>query len=164
MRVSRIFIFAIFTLMLSAIAIYAAAQADFDQLKSLEGNWVGKTSTGENANVTYTLTAGGSAVMENSQGPHGENMITMYHQNNGKIMMTHYCMLNNQPRMESAGSSTPNQIAFNFVDGTNMSDAKATHMHKLVITFKDKDHFSQEWTLLDKGQEKPMVFEFERAK
>ena len=166
MRVPKSLV-AIFAMVICSFPILMSADsasAGFDKLKSLEGNWTGKTSEGTSSSVNYKLTSGGSAIMETLQGPENESMVTMYHLNNGKIMMTHYCMLNNQPRMESEATSNPNQIAFNFVDGTNMADAKANHMHKLLITFKDKDHFSEEWTLLDKGQEKTMQFEFERAK
>jgi hypothetical protein len=167
MKVTRIFIFAIFALVLSAIAIYAAAgtvPAGFEKLKALEGNWVGTNEHAKSSTISYKLTSNGSAVMETLTSPESGDMVTMYHVNNGKIMMTHYCALNNQPRMQAEDASNPNQISFNYVDGTNMPDANATHMHKLVITFKDSDHFSEEWTLLDKGKEQAMVFEFERVK
>lgn len=162
----RVTFLAIFIIGLCAMAIFAAgtAPASFEKLKALEGSWVGTNENAKSTTVSYKLTSAGSTVMETLASPEGGDMVTMYHVNNGKVMMTHYCALNNQPRMESTASSNPDQIAFNFVDGTNMSDAKATHMHKLVITFKDKDHFAQEWTLLEKGQEKPVVFEFERSK
>jgi hypothetical protein len=166
MRVNQINFLAIFTIVLFVAAVFSAsmAPAGFDKLKSLEGNWVGASEHSKSSTVSYKVTSGGTAVMETLQSPEGGDMVTMYHVNNGKLMMTHYCMLNNQPRMQSEPTSDPNQIIFNFVDGTNMPDAKATHMHKLVITFKDKDHFTQEWTLSEKGQEKPVLFEFERAK
>lgn len=162
MRVTLLVIFAI--ALCAAISVAGTTPASFEKLKALEGNWIGTNEHAKSTAVSYKLVSAGSTLMETLTSPEGGDMVTMYHANNGKVMMTHYCAINNQPRMESVASSNPKQIAFNFVDGTNMPDAKATHMHKLVITFKDKDHFTQEWTLLEKGQEKPMLFEFERAK
>ena len=41
----------------------SAGQKSFDAVKSLAGNWEGKTSMGGAVQVSYKNTAGGSAVM-----------------------------------------------------------------------------------------------------
>jgi len=80
-------------------------------------------------------------------------MVTVYHPDGGRLMMTHYCSLHNQPRMRADTAPAENgKLVFNFVDATNMPSPDAMHMHKLVVTFVDKDHFAQEWTW--KGGEK----------
>jgi hypothetical protein len=38
------------------------------------------------------------------------------------------------------------------------------HMHRRTFTFKDQEHFSQEWVLLANGKENPVASNFERAK
>jgi hypothetical protein len=50
------------------------------------------------------------------------------------------------------------------VDVTNLSASDAGHMRKLVVTFGDKDHFTQEWTWREKGKETTVVIHFERSK
>lgn len=37
-------------------------------------------------------------------------------------------------------------------------------MHRLVVTFKDRDRFVQEWTWKEKDKEKVEVFTLERKK
>ena len=60
----------------TAVFAQSDAQKSFDQLKSLAGSWEGKSSQGEPVQVTFRMTAGGSALMSEIVG-HGENMISM---------------------------------------------------------------------------------------
>jgi hypothetical protein len=57
-----------------------------------------------------------------------------------------------------------NTITFDFVDVTNLSAPDAGHMRKLVVTFEDKNHFTQEWTWTEKGKDNAVVIHFERMK
>ena len=92
-------------------------------------------------------------------------MVTMYHPDGDHLMMTHYCSAHNQPRMRS--QKVPVEIkdlVFDLVDVTNLSSPDAGHMKKLVLTFVDQDHFTQEWTWREKGKEGAVVIRFERKK
>ncbi len=64
---------AIATLTIMLTACFATAQSDarktFDQLKGLEGKWVGKNSQGQTLEVTFRSTAGGSALMSEIRWP-----------------------------------------------------------------------------------------------
>ena len=92
-------------------------------------------------------------------------MVTLYHLDNDKVMMTHYCTLGNQPRMRvDKSSKNQNKLVFKFVDATNLKTKDDGHMHKLTFTFKDDDHFSQEWVMLAKGKENPVVMNYERVR
>ena len=142
-------------------------ETNFDKLKSLVGSWKGKDSEGKPVTITYKLVSGGTSIMETlDMADDKEAMITMYHMNGDKLMMTHYCSLGNQPRMQAAKTSKDGStIAFSFVDITNLASKEDNYMRKLMFTFKDNDHFSQQWTLRMKGNhEHPDVFEFERMK
>ena len=56
-------------------------------------------------------------------------------------------------------------LAFSFFDATNLASPKDDHMYKLVFTFKDDDHFSQQWTMhMAANKDHPANFEFERVK
>jgi hypothetical protein len=143
----------------------AQTVAAFEKMKSLVGEWQGKSSEGKAATVTYTLISDKSALME-KLGAHGESeMITMYHPDGGTLMMTHYCSAHNQPRMRSNGGLLEGkEITLDFVDATNLSAPDAGHMKKLVVTFVDKNHFTQDWTWSEKGNEGTTTFNFERRK
>lgn len=138
----------------------------FDKLKSLVGEWGGETPEGPPGGITYEIFSGGSALLETLE-PGGDhaNMVTVYHLDGDKLMMTHYCSAQNQPRLRAKPvAGEINKIDFSFVDATNLSDPSDGHMHGLVLSFLDDDHFTQEWTFLEDGKETPLKIEFERKK
>jgi hypothetical protein len=147
----------------TANAVFAEANAhkQFDQIKALEGKWVGKNSRGEPLEITFRSTAGGSAIMSEIQG-HGENMVTMFHLDGDRLIMTHYCGAGNQPRMKVV-SDDPKSLSFQFFDGTNIGPG-AGHMQQLTITQPDADHHTEEWVFLDHDKNMKELFTLERAK
>ena len=144
---------------------FAKTIPEFERMKSLVGEWKGTSMGGKPATVTYTLVSDNSALMERLAMGGESEMVTMYYPDGDHLMMTHYCSAHNQPRMRSqtvpVGSKN---ITFDFVDVTNLSALDAGHMRKLIVTFGDKDHFTQEWTWREKGKESTVVIRFERKK
>jgi hypothetical protein len=67
--------------------------------------------------------------------------------------MTHYCMLQNQPNMKLT-KAEPDKLVFTFAGGSNINPEKDAFMHDLTISFVDKDHIVQNWTLFENGKEK----------
>jgi len=150
--------------LLAAYSFAGTATASFDEMKKLEGKWVGKNSKGEPVSVSYELVANGTALVETEHGMN-EIMTTVYHTDGSNLMMTHYCSTGTQPRMRadlSAGNAKA--IPFTFFDGTNIPTQDTPHMHKLQVTFVDQNHFTQQWTFMDHGKEMTDLFTFERAK
>jgi hypothetical protein len=92
----------------------AFAQSDakltFDHLKSLTGTWEGKASDGNTVKVAFRPTSGGSALMSEIMGK--ENMISMINMDNDRVLMTHYCAVGNQPRMQASMSPDGKTITF----------------------------------------------------
>ncbi len=159
------------TLMIMLSASFVSAGSDarktFDQLKGLEGNWAGTNSQGQPLQVTFRLTAGGSALMSEIVGhdtdKHGpENMITMFHMDGDRLLMTHYCGAGNQPRMKVV-SSDAKSVSFEFFDGTNIAPGDG-HMQHVTFTQPDADHHIEEWVFLDHGKETKEVFTLARVK
>jgi len=135
----------------------------FDKMKSLVGEWEGTTKDGKTVKVTYKLVADGSALMEQLETPMESTMITMYHPDGSRLLMTHYCSAHNQPRMRAEVTAPdPKSITFNFLDATNLSSPAEGHMERLVVSFDDPGHFTQEWTFRAKDQKQTDVFRFER--
>jgi hypothetical protein len=138
---------------------------DFEKMKSLVGEWQGKSLDGTTAKVSYTLVSDNSALMERLMMGGESEMVTIYHPDSGHLMMTHYCSAHNQPRMRSqSGSPETKNIVFDLIDVTNLSSPDAGHMRKLVVTFVDQDRFTQEWTWREKGKEGTVVIQYERKK
>ena len=126
------------------------AQACFDQLKKLEGEWVGSFSHGGEAagetTIRYKLTGAGSALVEYLFEGTDHEMLTLYHLDGDRLLLTHYCAAQNQPRLCAKLGENSKTIEFNFLDGTNMDVEKDMHMHNATIEFIDDDHFRSEWT------------------
>ena len=149
----------------SSMAPMTKTIPDFEKMKSLVGEWQGKSVDGNTAKVTYTLVSDNSALMEKLAMGGESEMVTMYHPDGDHLMMTHYCSAHNQPRMRSQKVSMETKnIIFDLVDVTNLSTPDAGHMKKLVLSFVDQDHFTQEWTWREKGKENTVVIRFERKK
>ena len=149
----------------SAGMCFAKTLPEFEKMKSLVGEWKGTSMDKKPAMVTYTLVSDNSALMERLTMGGESEMVTMYYPDGDRLMMTHYCSAHNQPRMRSPTVfGEIKNITFDFVDATNLSSPDAGHMKKLVVTFADRDHFTQEWTWTQEGKEKTEVINFERMK
>jgi len=131
--------------------------AEFERMKHLVGAWEGTSDMGkegEKVRVEYRLTAGGSALVETLFPGGAEEMVSVYHDRKGKLAMTHYCMLRNQPRMTLAKADAQTiELVFD-KKGNDLNPAKEKHMHAVHITFTDNDHIVQKWTLFEKGKDK----------
>src|SRR2546421_9118045 len=128
---------------------------EFERMKSLVGSWKGVHDMGQgqmDMTVEYRLVAGGSALEERVFAGAPMEMVTMYHDRQGKLALTHYCMLHNQPGM-LLKSSNETSLSFDF-DKTCGVDKRSMHMHSLTITFQDADHISQDWNLYENGKAK----------
>lgn len=134
------------------------------QLKALVGSWEGTMQEGTDkmaATVDVRMTGDGSAIMHVLGPGTPYEMVTMIHPDGKRILATHYCSAHNQPRMALVPSKAPNQVAFDFVDGTNIAPGDV-HMRSVVFTFVDADHHEERWTTAGGGD--PAVFTFTRKK
>jgi hypothetical protein len=155
-------------LLLTATAALAqsAAQKSFDQLKSLTGNWEGKTSDSKTVQVSFRDTAGGSALMSELHGHGPENMVSMIHLDGpNRLLLTHYCGAGNQPRMTASASPDGRTITFDFLDATNLDTPDAGHMQRVVFTVLDANHHTEDWTFMLPGDKHVQAhFDLQRTK
>ena len=139
-----------------------------EQFKKLAGEWVGKGMHGEKAHdvrVVYKVTSGGSAVVETIDPGSDHEMVTVIHPDGDALLLTHYCMLGNQPHMKAMPKAGDNKVAFEFVKATNLKSDKDMFMHNVTFTFVDKDTVKTEWTHYKDGKEAgKAVFELKRKK
>jgi len=128
---------------------------EFERVKQLVGAWEGTSGMGkaaEKTRVEYRLTSGGSALVETLAAGNGEEMVSVYYDQKGKLAMTHYCSLRNQPHMTLAKSDAQSIDLVFAKKGNVINPAKEMHMHGVSFTFTDNDHIVQKWTLFDKGK------------
>ena len=119
-----------------------SSNAGLEKMKTLVGTWVNADKDGKPTDEVVSvmrLTAGGSAIHETLFPGQPHEMISMYTADGSDLVMTHYCMLGNQPRMKAV-KPAGNQIQFEFVDGGNLDVKKDKHMHAATLTIVDADH------------------------
>jgi len=139
------------------------AQKALDRFKSMAGTWTGKGAQGQTSEVTYQLMAGGTSVMADIK-MGDEAMTSMFYVDGDRLLMTHFCPSNNQPRMKATISPDAKTVTFDFVDATNLASPQAGHMHKVVYVFTDSDHYSEDWTWKHEGKDAHFQFEMQRKK
>jgi hypothetical protein len=142
--------------------------AEFERLKALVGSWKATADMGQgpmDVSLEYRLVAGGSVLEERIFAGTPMEMVTMYHDKKGRLALTHYCMLANQPGM-LLKSSDAKTLRFDFDQTCGINARTEDHMHALTLTFVDADTLRQEWQHYEKGKpsEKPALFVFQRAK
>ena len=137
------------------------ADSGFATLKTLAGEWEGKIEDGKPHITVWKVISGGSAIMEEM--PH-DSMVTMYHLDNDRLLMTHYCSAKNQPRMQAEVSPDGKTITFNFLDITNLAKPSDGHMQKMVLTIVDANHITESWTFRQDGKDGSHTFEYTRKK
>lgn len=131
------------------------AKAAFERFKTLEGEWIGRSTKGWEERVSYKTIAAGSCVLESSFDAHpNEMMLTLVHMDIDRLMLTHYCVARNQPRLLATRiSESGDEILFTFLDGTNMKSRDAGHMDSCRVVFEGPDVVITQWTWYAKGQE-----------
>jgi hypothetical protein len=115
----------------------------WEKMKKLAGTWLVADKDGKATDQVASvvkLTAGGSAVHETLFPDQPHEMVSVYSVDGSDLIMTHYCVLGNQPRMKADPQSPENQIVFRFAGGSNLDPKKDRHMHEAVLTFIDDDH------------------------
>lgn len=159
-RKSLAVLLTLFALGCAAVA-QTAAQRAFATIKSLPGTWEGKGHDGQTFQVTFKITGGGSAVLSEIQVPK-EDMVSMIHLDGpDRLLLTHYCAVGNQPRMQASVSSDGKVITFNYVDATNLAPDSG-HMQKMILTVLDENHHTEEWLFVDHGKEHREIFDLHR--
>jgi hypothetical protein len=139
-----------------------------DQFKQLAGEWIGKGTHGgaeHEIHVIYKVTSGGSAVVETIDPGSDHEMVTVIHPDGDALLLTHYCMLGNQPHMKATPKTGDKTVAFEFVKATNLKSDKDPYMRSATFTFVDNDTLKTEWTHYNDGKEAgKAVFELKRKK
>jgi len=155
-------LFCTFVLALVAPALVAMADekasstAQFEQLKKLAGDWVAvakDANPGDRVATSIRVTSGGSAIQETIFPGTPKEMVTMYHLDGNHLVLTHYCMLGNQPTLRAEPSSDPSRLVFKFLRAGNLQSENDQHMDHVTLTILGPDHYTAEWTACQDGKD-----------
>ncbi len=78
-------------------------------------------------------------------------MTTVYFLDGSDLVLTHYCMSKNQPRMRAKATSSP-KVAFTFDGGTNLNPKRDRHMHQATFEFLSQDELMSTWIEFAEGK------------
>jgi hypothetical protein len=128
-----------------------------ERFRALQGEWEGTPSQHEEGMpekyvVTYRTTSGGSAVVETFFPGTDHEMVSVYYADGDQIVMTHYCILGNQPRMTVRPGSDTSTLEFVCQGGGNLEDENVPHMHAATYRFIDDEHMQVSGTLSSQGK------------
>ncbi|HEX9760048.1 MAG TPA: hypothetical protein VGA40_03970 [Candidatus Acidoferrales bacterium] len=133
------------------------ATAAFERLKALTGKWEATRDDGRKVYKTFEVTAGGSAVTEKYEEagrPH-MTMFTVFYLEGRDLVLNHYCVAKNQPRMRAEKiSASGDDVQFLFTGATNLASTDAGHMYRAVYQFHSGGEFSSAWTYRQGGQDR----------
>src|SRR6202522_2116550 len=119
------------------------ANAGLEKMKKLAGAWLAADKDGKATDQVASVikvTAGGSVVHETLFPGQPHEMVSVYTVDGPDLIMTHYCVLGNQPRMKADPKSPVNQIVWRFAGGSNLDPKKDKHMHEATLTIIDDEH------------------------
>ena len=88
-----------------------------ETMKKLAGTWLAADNDGKPTDQVVSIikvTAGGSVVHETLFPGQPHEMVSIYTADGPDLVMTHYCVLGNQPRMKADPKSPANKISFQF--------------------------------------------------
>lgn len=135
----------------------AAAAAAFDTLKSLAGKWRGEGIAGNersSVDLQYEVVSAGTAVMERLFVGTPHEMITMYHRDGDRLVLTHYCSVGNQPSMELLGwtASPETVMSFGFTGASNWPSTDSLVMHDARLVLTGNQQLSTTWSAWNHGK------------
>jgi len=138
--------------------------AAFKRLAALVGEWKGLQGDTE-INLTYTLTADGSALMEQFRAAK-DAMVTMFTVDGDHLIATHYCAAGNQPQMvtPTITEALAKSLTFSLSHVTGMKTQGDWHNTGLTVTLEDTQHLTQVWTYEHNGKKGTNTFRFTRTR
>ena len=119
------------------------SNSGLETMKKLAGTWLAADKDGKPTDQVVSIikvTAGGSVVHETLFPGQPHEMVSIYTVDGPDLVMTHYCVLGNQPRMKADPKSPANEIRFQFAGGSNLDPKKDKHMHAATLTIADDSH------------------------
>lgn len=132
------------------------AEAAFARFKELAGEWRGASTAGWKDVARFEVIARGSVVMETSlfEAHPGETMVTMFHLDGRRLLLTHYCVAGNQPRLVLTDVADEGRaLTFSYLDGTGLASRDEGHMDEVVIHFDEDGGYRSRWSWYQDGAE-----------
>lgn len=105
----------------------------FETMKESIGLWRPADNPDSSLRIRFSLTAGGSALVEEWTRDGQPHSLTVYNRDGVDLIATHYCPQGNQPRLAMRPPADRNVIRFVFRDVMDLDAAHESHAVELVF-------------------------------
>lgn len=138
-----------------------AAEAAFERLSTLVGNW---SVADRDLEISFELIANDTVLVETWTTRGQKRSLTLYHRDGDRLLATHYCPQGNQPRLVFQPGPEAHDLSFTFLDATNLPDPDQSHQFSLGFDFTDPEgRVSRSETYLAGGEASPSSLILERS-
>ena len=128
------------------------ATPGLDNMKTLVGIWRQADKPDSPLRIHFSLTAGGTVVVEEWMRGSQPHSLTLYHRDGKNLVATHYCPQGNQPRLTLLKTSAAKVLRFRFRDATDL-DAKESHVTALGFDMSQRDTVLRSETYRQAGKD-----------
>ncbi len=118
----------------------------FDEMKALVGVWRQADNPAASLRIRFSLTAGGTVLVEEWLQGTRPHSLTLYHRNGQDMIATHYCPQGNQPRLVLTAASSHHLLSFAFRDATGLDTARESHLVALAFDLSDEGQITRSET------------------
>jgi hypothetical protein len=129
----------------------SVAQAAFDRLATLVGDWDGRFPDGRAHRVNFRLTAGGTVLLETWALSPTRESLTLYHLDGDVLVATHYCPQGTQPRLQLQEGRDDARLSFRLRDGSSLQVPDRSHQHSFWMELRGADAFARSETYVANG-------------
>lgn len=112
-----------------------SAAAAFDRMKALVGTWRVADKPQSPLRIRFSLTAGGTVLVEEWLRGDKPHSLTIYHRDGGSLMAVHYCPQGNQPRLLAKPTNGSKTIEWRFLDAADLDPASESYLVALGFDF-----------------------------
>ena len=132
-------------------AAHDLAAESFADLKQLVGVWRQADKPQSPLRIRFSLTAGGTVLVEEWLRGDQPHSLTLYHRDGPDLLATHYCPQGNQPRLIASFPTTGKALQLNFRDATDLDAAQESHLVQLGFAFTGPDRMTRAETYREGG-------------
>lgn len=149
-------------LLLGSIALSGAAPASqstvqdpatsrFETMEELVGVWRRADKPDSPLRIRFSLTAGGTVLVEEWLRGDQPHSLTLYHRDGSDLLATHYCPQGNQPRLVASPSISEKGLVFRFRDATDLDIEHESHLVELGFELSAPDLLKRSETYRENG-------------
>jgi hypothetical protein len=114
-----------------------AASSNLDLMAKLVGAWRLAGKAASPLRIRFSLTAGGTVLVEEWSRAGQPHSLTLYHRDGTGLIATHYCPQGNQPRLQLVSPVIGKVLRFAFRDATDLDAEQESFLTALTFDLSD---------------------------